>query len=228
MKNIKHLKILYLEDDLKLQQTMAKQLSYFIDNIICVSDGVSALTSYHQNKPDILLLDINVPTMNGLEVLRQIREFDLNTKAIILTAYSDMDTLLSSSQLHLVKFLNKPVILEDLLKAFQEAANELENYQIISKKKLTIQGEYEWDFENNILLFNQTPIKLTEMESKIFAILVTHIATPICYDDFIYSLWDDYESNKINILKTLIKTLRKKLPTELIKNIYGFGYKIDL
>ena len=93
------LKILYAEDNEKIRESYALVLKRYFKEVIEACDGKEALELYRSHKPDIVLTDINMPELDGLELIRIIREDDKTTKIIVLSAYSDQEKLMKAISL---------------------------------------------------------------------------------------------------------------------------------
>lgn len=192
-------------------------------------DGEEALNIYKMKKPTIMIIDINIPKISGLELLRQIRQSDHTTKAIMLTAHSDKDYLLSAAELKLTKYLVKPISRLELKEALKLTLDELENFNIVSKKIVYLQKDYYWNLETSELYHEDVLILLTKNEQKIAEVLFNNINKTVNYDEIIYYVWEDsFEIDFIKTLKATISNLRKKLPDNTIKNIFGIGYRVEI
>ena len=110
LKNInKNIKILYVEDDEIARENGVEYLQNFFEQIYEASDAIKALQLYEKYQPDIIITDIQMPKLNGLEFVKKIRQKDKKTQIIIITAFCDRDYLLKAIELQLVKYLVKPV-----------------------------------------------------------------------------------------------------------------------
>ena len=115
---ISDISILIAEDEEKLLHSMVEYLQLFFTYVFAAKDGMHALEIYEKEKPDIIVADIHMPQLDGLSMIEKIRKKDEHTKIIITTAHSDKEKLLQAIELHLVKYLVKPVessTLKDLL-----------------------------------------------------------------------------------------------------------------
>ncbi len=106
--NLEDLTVLYAEDENGIRNTVCDVLELYVDNVITACDGQEALELYKQYKPSILLLDICMPIKDGLEVLKIIRETDLATPVIIMTAHTEKEYLMNAVELYITKYLVKP------------------------------------------------------------------------------------------------------------------------
>ena len=118
--------ILYAEDEEQTRLNYTNYLNRFFKEVYSVSNGEEALKQYEKNRPDILLLDINMPKINGLEVAKSIRQKDKKTRIIILTAHLEQDKLLFAAELNLTKYLPKPISRSELKNALNDAVSQLQ------------------------------------------------------------------------------------------------------
>lgn len=222
------IKVLCAEDEDIVRDAIINILSLEIENIITAKDGLEAYELYKSQSPDIILTDINMPYMSGLELTKKIRQNDQNVRVIMLTAHSQVDMLLQAAELKLTKYLLKPVTTPDLIEALELAVKEIDSFQVISKDRLELTDTLTWDFSEMILLENQKEVHMTPKERKIVQILLSNRKTTITYDRILNEVWENYDSYTIDTLKTMIKNIRKNIPKEIIKNVYGTGFKADI
>jgi len=219
--------ILYAEDEDKTREQYTKYLKRYFKEVYDVSSGDKAILLYEKYKPDILLLDINMPIKNGLEVSQYIRKKDKISRIIILTAHLEQDKLLLATELNLTKYLPKPISRNDLKTTLNDAVSQLKEL----KKQIDIiylDENYIWDKTNKILKFNDEHVKLTKYETLLLEILSSQLNTIFSLDEISIFLWEDIYSTQIttNKIKDIIKRIRKKLPKDTIINVYGAGYKL--
>ncbi|WP_321469518.1 response regulator transcription factor [Halarcobacter sp.] len=220
------LTLLYAEDELETRENYGRYLKRYFKEVYVVSNGKEALDVYKQYKPNIMLLDINMPILNGLELTKQIREEDNLTRVIILTAHLEQDKLLFAAELNLTKYLPKPISRKQLKKALNEATKQF--------KQLNNENEYlyfknglKWNKSSKILFFENNEIKLTKHETLLIELLTSKKDKVFSSDEIALYLWDDIiDLEHSSKLKDIIKRLRKKLPKDTIENIYAAGYKI--
>ncbi len=219
--------ILYAEDEEQTRLNYTNYLEIYFKKVYSCNNGKDALKYYTQYKPDILLLDINMPKINGLEVAKTIRLKDKTTRIIILTAHLERDKLLFAAELNLTKYLPKPTTRGELKSALNEAISQLK--ELAPKDDIIyFADDYSWDKTNQILKYNQQSLKLTKYEILFLTLLSSKENQVFSLDEISLYLWDDIYSLEINTtkIKDIIKRLRKKLPKSTIENIYGAGYKL--
>jgi len=165
-------KLLYIEDDKDIQQIYLNFLKDFIDNIYCANDGEEGYNLYLERRPDIILLDINMPKIDGLTLAKKIRQIDKNVKIIITTSYSEQDKLLQAIELYLIRYIIKPIELDILKDAIEKAKKEIEdergNQKIFLLDKDTI-----WDARAKLLIRDGKEVKLTKNERRLLELLST-------------------------------------------------------
>jgi len=219
--------ILFVEDEKEIRDNYVTYLKMFFNEVYEAVNGEEAYEIYKQKKPHIMIIDINMPKMNGIELLSKIRETDHTTKAIMLTAHTDTTLLLDASVLKLTKYLVKPISRNELRDALELAIKEIRSFSISPLKKIHLKNDCTWDYESEELTCSNRAIKLTNKERKVFILFISNLNKIFTNEELIYEAWinDDYGSE--DGLKTLIKSLRKKLPQDTIKNVFGVGYKIE-
>ncbi len=220
--------ILFVEDEIEIRKNYVTYLTMFFKEVYEASDGEEAYKIYEEKKPDILVLDINIPKLSGLELLKKIRQDDTRTKAIMLTAHSDTKLLLEAVELKLTKYLIKPISRKELKDSLTLVILELDEYLDKPNEVLELKDEYFWDYDLKELSTKYEVISLTKKEKKVLSIFAINLHKTLSSDEIIYEVWSEYNEGNLNTLKTLIKNLRRKLPKNSIKNIFGVGYKLDI
>lgn len=219
-------KVLFIEDDKEINQRVTARLKRYFKHVDSVFNAEDGYVLYLDKRPDIIFIDVNLPKMNGLNLLKKIREKDHNTKAVMLTAKSDIDTVLQSTSLKLTKYLIKPLNRKDLEETILLLKKEITDFKVINENNFHFSDNYFWNVEKSELKHNSNIVTLTPNENKLFQTFIKNINRILSYDDLSLELWDDFNEDKNEALKTTIKNLRKKIPKDLIQNEYGIGYKL--
>lgn len=223
-----NLTILYAEDEDQTRENYVKFLNKYFKEVYSASNGKEALELYKNKKPNILLLDINMPFINGLQLAKEIRIKDKNTRIIILTAHLEQDKLLFAAELNLTKYLPKPVTRAELKLALFEASNQYKELNAVSNL-INLDENYIWNKDTLKLFKNNEEIKLTKHEILLFDILSSKENRIFTIDEISFHLWNDIEDYDVssNKLKDIIKRVRKKIPKNSIENVYAAGYKLN-
>ncbi len=227
MQEVYPYKILFVEDEEATRKNYVTYLKMLFSEVYEASDGEKAYQLYKEKKPDILILDVNIPKLNGLELLEKIRENDYTTKAIMFTAHSDKNFLLQAVSLQLTRYLVKPVSRKDLKEALDFSIKELLKYNITPIQKIDLRENYSWNMELKELKHHNNIIELTTKERTLLELFFSHKNRVFSYDEIFEYVWRYNEQISLNSLKNMIKRLRKKLPDNTIVNVFNEGYKIS-
>ncbi|WP_331774256.1 response regulator transcription factor [Sulfurospirillum sp. 1612] len=215
--------ILLAEDDKNVRESFKKVLLLYVDTVYEAKDGYQAYEFYKKYHPDILITDIKMPLLNGLELIKKIRSENSDIPIIVTSAFADQDFLLESIKLSLVEYVIKPIKGSDLTRLLEECAT------ILMKKSQTIimlDERSSYDYKNKIFTHHDESIPLTHKEIEFFELLLSHrgnLVTKRNIEDKLYI----YEEAPPSALKNLVFKLRKKLGTDHIKTIGKLGYMIE-
>mgnify|MGYP006367301459 FL=1 len=225
LKNInKNIKILYVEDDEIARENGIEYLQNFFEQIYEASDAIKALQLYEKYQPDIIITDIQMPKLNGLEFVKRIRQKDKKTQIIIITAFCDKDYLLKAIELGLVKYLVKPVCEKEFEEALFLCVNSLQNNE---SNIIKLDENSYFDIFNKNLLINEEIIKLRTKEILFLELLIKNKNRYVSYEEIENYVWSDSVMTK-DALKTLGKNTKIKISKDLILNLTNSGYKIDV
>ena len=225
LKNInKNIKILYVEDDEIARENGVEYLQNFFEQIYEASDAIKALQLYEKYQPDIIITDIQMPKLNGLEFVKRIRQKDKKTQIIIITAFCDKDYLLKAIELGLVKYLVKPVCEKEFEEALFLCVNSLQNNE---SNIIKLDENSYFDIFNKNLLINEEIIKLRTKEILFLELLIKNKNRYVSYEEIENYVWSDSVMTK-DALKTLVKNIKIKISKDLILNLTNSGYKIDV
>jgi len=218
--NFSNLTLLYVEDDEIIRKNAVEYLSSYFQEVFQAKDGRVALEIYSDRKPDIIITDIEMPRLDGLEMAKQIRKNDKTTPIIVATAFTETSYLLQAVELQLIKYMTKPISSKKLKEALNLVWEHLNLNNII---KLDIKTSY--DKLNKTLFIDKSLIKLTKKELQLLDLLARNSHRVVNYEEIEGLIWYDDAMSK-DALRALIRTLRKKLKGEYIENVSGFGYRL--
>jgi len=220
----KNIKILYVEDDDIARENGVEYLENFFEHIYEAENAISALKLYEKYAPDIIITDIEMPKMNGLEFVKKIRKNDSKTQIIIITAFSDTKYLLKAVELKLVKYLIKPVMEREFEEALMVCVDSLRED---SSNIVKLSDSSYFDTFNLSLVVDDEVIKLRTKEIELLSLLIKYKNRYVTYNEIENFVWQESVMSK-DALKTLVKNLKSKLPKNIISNLTGTGYKIEL
>jgi len=221
----KNLTILYVEDNSFIREEAVEYLSLMYHNVLEASNGQEALDIYAHSKPDIIITDIEMPIINGLQMVKAIRRNDKKTPIIVLTAFMNPEYLLEAIELRLVKYIIKPMTNHKLDIALSLAHECLKNNVENCVVQLSLNSYY--DKLNRTLIIDSKVIDLTHNEIMLLTLLLKNANTVTTYSEIKNKIWN-YEESYRDSLRSLVRTLRHKLENVMLKNVSGVGYRIIL
>ena len=223
LQGLKSLTVLYVEDEDHIREKIADTLKYYVKDIIQAKNGEDGYEKYLAEKPDIILTDILMPIMNGIEMVKLIRHNDIETPIVMITAHTEKDYLLDAVKLHLENYIVKPVALHNLLNILQTC---VEKIKITQALKCNLPEGYSYDLDHKQLSYLGKNIKLSKKEIIFLELLMRNLHRVVGYDELQNEVWGD-DIMTDNAIRSLVNSLRKKLPNNIITNLSGIGYKLE-
>ena len=223
MKNFKELTLLLVEDEDSIRESMQEVFSGVFQKVISASNGDEGLKKFKKFSPDIVIADIMMPIMDGLEMSQQIKEVSKNTPVIILSAYSEKERLLKAIDVGIDKYVIKPIDMDELFVVLEQIVKT----KIIGADIIEISGGYSFNQTKKVLVKNGVEIALTKKELAFISLLVKRIGTLVLTEEIRNVVWFGEKVNDPAV-RTFIKRIRDKVGAGLIKNSPGLGYKIEL
>jgi len=220
---LKNHSILYAEDDKALQLATVEYLQRYFKEVHVASDGKEALLLYKKYQASVLLLDIDMPYVDGLSVAKQVRQHDETIPIVMMTAFTDTDLLLEATELNLCTYLVKPVEASKFKEALQKVSLKL---QSSTKSSIALSDGYVWDAATKVLYVQGEVVNLSVKEQTLLELLIKHTTHCVSVEEIMAVVWeDDFEREvSVDAVKYHVSQLRKKLPNGCIKSIYGRGY----
>jgi len=214
-------KILLLEDDTILQEIIEEFLierGYEVDSFI---DGQSALDSIEKKRYDMLLLDVNVPEIDGFEIVEYLRDIKNKTPAIFITSLTSVKYLQKAFDIGANDYLKKPFDLDELDIRIKHHLSSLKH-----KESITI-GEFTFFPKQNLIEGKDGPMSLKQKETLILLYFLENKNSIIPTDELIENVWQNSNIPSNATIRTYIKNLRKILGNDAISNVKGLGYRLN-
>ncbi|MCT7466831.1 response regulator [Aliarcobacter cryaerophilus] len=221
----KNLKVLYVEDNENVRLQTTKVLSIYFENITQTKNGTEALKKIKNCKFDLIFTDINMPEINGIEMIKQIREKDDFVPIIVISAYDNTEYFLKTIEYGIDGYILKPFKFDTIQNIIKKTISKLHK---LTKDSHIIKliDNYHWNTEELCLYKKNEAVKLTKKETILFKLLSSSINATYTSEEIEIELFNDsYCDNKR--VRSLISRLKNKLSSNLITSIYAQGYKLN-
>jgi len=222
IKRLQSLTILYAEDEVGIRKNIADSLGYYAKEVLEASNGQEAFEMYKEKSPDIILSDIHMPVLNGIEFIKKVRETNKKVPVVMITAHTDKEYLLDAIELHMEKYIVKPLVLDELLETLEKCIAQIDANML---EILKVDEDYVYDYDKKELLYKDRHIILNKKEVSFFEVLITNQNRIVTYEELQEYVWGD-DVMTDSALRSLVRNLRKKLPTDIIFNLSGVGYRL--
>lgn len=216
-------KILLLEDDATLNETVTEFLEDEGYEVVSVYDGEEAQEKLYESKYDLLLLDINVPGIDGLDLLKESREQGVVAPAIYITSMDSVDDLERGFESGCDDYIRKPFALKELKIRIETLLKRSFFHQ--DKERIKITEDVEYDPKNNELLIQGKAVSLGHKEATLMKLFMKNEGEVLAHERIFEHLWNYEEEPSDSALRTYIKNLRKLIGKERIVSIKKQGYK---
>lgn len=213
-------KILFLEDDRLFAESITDLLEDAGYDITHTPNGQNALEITYEKKFDLYLLDINVPLIDGVTFLRELRQSDDDTPAIFLTSYKDKEMLKSGFAIGADDYITKPFDTEELLLRIQAILRRIKK-----EKKVCIRLLCH-DLIHKRISYDAIELELSKKEYELLAVLMQHANNVVPIELIMQELWSSSESGSPGAVRVYINRIKSLLPDLEIQNIRGIGYKL--
>ncbi|ECK7912256.1 response regulator transcription factor [Campylobacter jejuni] len=219
----KELIILVVEDEIKTRESLINVLSERFSKVIGAQNGDEGLKKFKKFKPDLVITDIAMPIMDGLDMAREIKEISDDVPIVVLSPYSEKERLLRSIDIGIDKYLIKPVDIEELFKVLDCLVGE----KIEANMLVKISEEYQFNKTKRTLIHNGKEIVLTKKELAFISLLLKQPGVLVLHEDIKKNVWIG-EHVSDTAVRTFIKRVRDKVGEDFIKNVPSLGYKINI
>jgi len=216
------MKLLIVEDEVPMQTALCKgfrKIGYTVD---AATDGEEALDLFYSNIYALVVLDLNLPKMDGMEILKHIRDESKDVPVIILSARSTVEDKIVGLDEGANDYLAKPFQFNEL----EARVRALLRRNFKTADTVIEIGNVKADTASKRLFVSNEEITLAKKEYAIIECLFLRRGEAISPAEFISQIWESDNEDSFNSLKVHLSTLRKKLPADFIKNIRGQGYYV--
>jgi DNA-binding response OmpR family regulator len=219
------MKILLLEDEVMLNEAITEFLKTRGDLVASVKDGNEALEKAKNERFDLLILDINVPGIDGLSLLENLHEMKIQTPAIYISALVDIEDISRAFDLGCFDYLKKPFHLKELALRIDKVMTSQPQEQ--KRLHIRLSRRYSYDTELSTLMFDNTPQPLSKRQVQIIDLLARNRGRVVEFEEFRTYVWDEVYVDNATI-RAEVNRLKKALKEDFIQNIRALGYMIDI
>ena len=220
-------KILIVDDDTNISELISLYLNKECFETRCEENGEDALKAFSEFHPDLILLDLNLPGTDGLEILRQFREHNTNTPVLILSARDQIEDKVNGLDLGANDYLTKPFHFQEL----EARIRSLTRRKFVQEDVCLKWNQLTFDTKTRETSVNGVPLSLTRKESSLLEYFLLHQNRVISPEEMIEHIWDGSVNTFSNSIRVHISSLRKKLKAAIgfdpIQNKIGQGYILE-
>jgi len=224
--------ILIVEDDVSVKNLMVTAIDMQNYTSYVAENGSQAIMTAMTKKPDIMLLDLGLPDMDGVEVIKKIRSWS-RMPIIVVTARTDDSYKIEALDAGADDYLTKPFSVEELLARIRVAIRRLSYYELNESEECTkfVNGGLVIDYASNCVFLEDKELHLTPMEYKLLCLLAKNAGKVLTHTYITQQIWGtSFESDMIS-LRVFMASLRKKIePTKesprYIQTHIGIGYRM--
>ncbi len=216
------MKVLLIEDDIQLNTTVSNFLKMKAFDVSALFDGENALQKIDEEIFDLYIIDINIPYINGLDLMKYIRQKDIVTPIIIITASIELENFKTAFQNGCSEYIKKPFYLEELEIRIDNLTHTSLNSSILITQNIIFNETH------NELLIDDIVIKLRKKERRLLVILLQSKNHTVTYEIIEKFVWEN-EIRESYPLRQLVNDLRKKFNTgeNFIFSDTGIGYRFE-
>jgi len=220
MSNLKNLKILFVEDEIEICKNIDEAIGDLFALFEIAYDGYAGIKKYKKITHDIIITDISMPKLNGLDMISKIRKISTSVPIVILSAFSEKEHLFKAIDMRVNKYLVKPIDVDELLNIISKISNGLSSIQ-----NIILSMGYSYNSKDKKLYLDHKFISLTKKELLFIDILTKNKTDYVSNKDINAYVWNNEVTD--TTVRTFVRRLRQKTNKDLIVNISGLGYKIN-
>jgi two-component system response regulator ResD len=223
-------KVLIVDDDKTLLHFLTEYLEGEGYAVVCADRGTKALRLFYDEQPDIVVLDVMMPGMDGWEVCARIRELS-DTPVILLTAKTSEGDKLRGFRLGVDDYITKPFSLAELSARIQAVLSRTAK-QFKDQRVLIELGQLVVDMRKREARMAGQPLHLTPTEFRLLATLAQHPGEAVAHDQLVEAVWGANRRESSSVLRRYISRLRKMIEDDpgkpvLLVTVRGFGYRLE-
>ncbi len=227
-------RVLLVEDEVDAREILSFYLNTIFEDVVVASDGQDGLEIFKEEQKngkcfDLVLTDIKMPRLNGMDMIEKILSIKESQKFIIVSAYKDEEKLLKSINFRVLGYFLKPINVDNMMEILKKAKAEVlkEKKRNRSEKLLKINENYNYSLTQHLLYHNSSLVKLSKKETELLNVLAENIGKIVTIKECKLALWGDVNKSDTTF-RTVMKRLKDKIITDdFILSLKGQGYMIE-
>lgn len=224
--------ILVVEDDKSVKNLITTTLKAHDYRFLSACNGEMAILDASSHNPDIILLDLGLPDLDGVEVIRRIRSWS-NVPIIVISARSEDTDKIEALDAGADDYLTKPFSVEELLARLRVTQRRLlmMKQDSVSEASVFVNGELRIDYAAGCVYLGETELHLTPIEYKLLCLLARNAGKVLTHTYITQNIWGSNWENDVASLRVFMATLRKKIESrpdshQYIQTHIGVGYRM--
>jgi two-component system, OmpR family, KDP operon response regulator KdpE len=219
-------KVLTIDDEIQIRRMLKLALSSHSYQVLEACNGQEGLTKVITERPEFVLLDLGLPDISGLQVLKELRQW-YNGIIIVLSAKSSESTVVEALDLGADDYLVKPFGLPELLARMRVASRR----SIQSLDPTLTVGPLKLDLGSHLVFKNETELELTSLEFQLLSTMMKHAGKILTHQQLLKTIWGPNSQENVHYLRVYIGHLRQKIEDDprapkLIQTEPGIGYRL--
>ena len=224
--------VLIVEDDQPVRNLITTTLKAHDYRYITAANGETAVIEAASHNPDMILLDLGLPDIDGIEVIQRIRSWS-NVPIIVISARSEDEDKIEALDMGADDYITKPFSVGELLARLRVAQRRLSLISSVGmQESVFLNGQLMIDYAAGCAYLNQNELHLTPIEYKILCLLAQNVGKVLTHKYITKNVWGSSLENNVGTLRVFMAALRKKLQTsaqmpQYIQTHVGIGYRMQ-
>lgn len=220
VEQLKHLTVLYADDDPISLESTSHTLSIFFGNVITAKNGKEAWDRFCKKKVDMVILEVKLPKINGLNLAEMINEKNARTPVFMVSRSTEVEDLRKAVSLNLVAYLLKPLSYRELVDTLGICIKKI----AATGNDCNLSSDLKYDYFNKSVTSPKGTVRLTKGESKLLEKLMEYRGSLVLYQDLMGAIG---EISSVHALHNMVFRLRRKIGKSIITSVQDMGYVMD-
>ena len=223
--------VLVVDDEKSLRDFVRRNLEVRHYKVLTASNGLEAMAIFNNEKVDLVILDLMMPHLDGLETTRRIRESS-KTPIIILTALGEESDKVQAFDMGADDYLTKPFGVGELMGRIKAVLRRARWLEPSSNEEQLVRGDIRVDMERHLVTVKDSPVELTPTEFNLLVYLLKHAGRVLSHRVILQNVWGMEYGNEAEYLRVYIGRLRQKIEVDALNprhlfTEHGMGYRFE-